>query len=375
MSKPNQIYYDLLQTNLENNDSDPILCQFSEQRNQTLIENPQDYKFSIIRFMIETPALPLFRPTIQYTDDPNLTIYSITLKRSIASPVNGVYNSNEIQQQYIEWTPQDITKSTPKAPLSNTSGLQDNSTGYYNCYNYSWFLKLINDAFETARTTLGISNSPTILFDTASQLFVLSAPKNNYDTGSEEELGFREIYMNKSLYQLFSSFPAVNVSHSINNGLNYRIETNNFKGFSTTTIQTDNTISTPSLMVYGEYSTLYLWSPISAIVFTSSTLPIFPSISSSPVLIREGQIISPNSIEPNTRKIITDLVAVDSYKPYLVYTPSSQYRYIDMIGGSALKDIDIQVYFQDKNGILNEFKLSSGSSCSLKILFEKKIQT
>ena len=46
-----------------------------------------------------------------------------------------------------------------------------------------------------------------------------------------------------------------------------------------------------------------------------------------------------------------------------------------MIGGSALKGIDIQVYFQDKNGILNEFKLSSACSCSLKILFEKKIQT
>ena len=69
-------------------------------------------------------------------------------------------------------TPQDITISTPKAPLSNTSGVKDNSTGYYNCYNCSWFLKLINDAFETARTTLGIGNAPTILFDTASQLFV-----------------------------------------------------------------------------------------------------------------------------------------------------------------------------------------------------------
>jgi hypothetical protein len=89
-------------------------------------------------------------------------------------------------------------------------------------------LKLINDAFETARTTLGIGNAPIILFDTASQSFVLSAPKDNYDTGSVEEFGFWKIYMNKSLYQLFSSFPAVNVSDSINNGLNYRIETNNF---------------------------------------------------------------------------------------------------------------------------------------------------
>ena len=36
MYKPNQIYYDLLQSNLKNNDSEPILCQFSEHRNQTL---------------------------------------------------------------------------------------------------------------------------------------------------------------------------------------------------------------------------------------------------------------------------------------------------------------------------------------------------
>jgi hypothetical protein len=46
-----------------------------------------------------------------------------------------------------------------------------------------------------------------------------------------------------------------------------------------------------------------------------------------------------------------------------------------MIGGSSLKDIHIQVFYQDKNGILNEFKLSSGSSCFIKILFERKIQT
>ena len=42
--------------------------------------------------------------------------------------------------------------------------------------------------------------------------------------------------MNKSLYQLFSSFPAVNVSHTKNNGLSYKKETNNFKEFSTTSI-------------------------------------------------------------------------------------------------------------------------------------------
>ena len=60
----NNIYYDLFQTNLENNDDPPILCQFNEVRNQDFLTNPEDYKMSIVRFMIETPTLPLFRPTI-----------------------------------------------------------------------------------------------------------------------------------------------------------------------------------------------------------------------------------------------------------------------------------------------------------------------
>jgi hypothetical protein len=67
-------------------------------------------------------------------------------------------------------------------------------------------------------------------------------------------------------------------------------------------------------------------------------------------------------------------VAGDSYKPYLAYTPSAEYRYIDLYKGRPIRGIDIQVYFQDRQGQLNEFKLSSGSSCSFKILFTKKVQ-
>jgi hypothetical protein len=50
--------------------------------------------------MIKTPALPLFSPTKQYTNDPNITIYSITLKRITASAVDGVINSSRIYQKY-----------------------------------------------------------------------------------------------------------------------------------------------------------------------------------------------------------------------------------------------------------------------------------
>jgi hypothetical protein len=209
-----------------------------------------------------------------------------------------------------------------------------------------------------------------MFYDSASKLFILSAPKDNYDTNNTA--GYYEIFMNKSLFQLFSSFPNVSVSNDKEKGLNFKIITNSYYGYSTQSIEID-TGTTDCLMVYGEYSTTYLWSPVTSLVFTSTLLPINASNLSNPILTREGEAIKFSSA-PNSRRLITDLVAGDSYKPYLVYTPSAEYRYIDLYEGRPIRDIDIQVYYQDRQGQLNEFKLSSGSSCSLKILFTKKVQ-
>jgi len=164
-SSSNHIYYDLFQTNLENNDNAPILCEFKEKRNQDFLTNPEDYKMSIVRFMIETPTLPLFRPTIQYipidevpsgVNPSNYTIYSITLRNS---------ETNTLSQQFIEWSPQNKFTKIPNPPILNSNTLQDNTTGYYNCFSYAWFLNLINNAFLKASTELSISNAPMIIYD------------------------------------------------------------------------------------------------------------------------------------------------------------------------------------------------------------------
>ena len=370
MSSPNHIYYDLIQTNLENSETDPPQCQFNERRNQEFIKNPEQYKFSITRFMIDTPSLPLFRPIIRYLEptdaliSPDITVYSVSLKLNTA-------DASAASQQYVYWETQDETKIAPTAPYYNPNGLQDNSTGYYNCYSYSWFLRLINVALENAALDLSLSSAPTLLFDRASNLFVLSAPAALYDSASDT---YYEIYMNKALYQLFSSLPSVIVSHTSSYGLNYKITTNNFKGYSKTSITTHNTTDTDSLMVYGEFPTIYLWNCVTSIVFTSSNLPIVPANTSNPALTREGEPIVFNN-QPNTRRLVTDLVAGDSYKPYLVYSPSAQYRYIDLTQGSPLRDIDIQVYFLDRQGQLNPFKLNSGGTATIKILFEKIVKS
>ena len=204
MSQSNYIYYDLIQTHLENADTRPPQCDLNERRNQEFITNPEDYKFTITRFMIDTPSLPLFRPTIQYiepSDDPDvlsqtispdITIYSVSLKLNTDTA-----SDTTVARKYIVWETQDETKPAPQPPYYNSNGIQDNSTGYYNCYAYSWFLRLINDKFLEAATGLGLSSAPTLTFVSASNLFVFSAPSALYDSSLDT---YYEIYMNKALY-------------------------------------------------------------------------------------------------------------------------------------------------------------------------------
>ena len=121
-----------------------------------------------------------------------------------------------------------------------------------------------------------------------------------------------------------------------------------------------------------EYSTISNWSPLSSIVFTSNTLPINPTQLSAPIIYNNGLLVS--AIENNAfASIITDLVSDElCYRPNLLYNPPGEYRLIDLRGNQPLNNIDIQVYWKDKYGKLNQFLLYSGGSCTIKLLFRKK---
>lgn len=60
------------------------------------------------------------------------------------------------------------------------------------------------------------------------------------------------------------------------------------------------------------------------------------------------------------------------YKPNLIYVPSAEYRHIDMHGVNDIKNIDINVFWHDREGMLIPFILQSGTSCSIKLLFKLK---
>jgi len=154
---PDNIYYDILVSNIQSNSTIPIIVNYSDTRSISLLKDTTDYALSIIRFTVSTSVIPVFIPVIQQNQaDIDLTIYSFTL--SYTDTISGITYDF---QQFLEFVPQDSSAQLPKAPNVNLPYyLQDNSTYYYFIYNYSYVINLINQIFANA--LIGLTNVCTL---------------------------------------------------------------------------------------------------------------------------------------------------------------------------------------------------------------------
>jgi hypothetical protein len=375
-SSPDKLYFDIQIENLNNIDQVPTFLSFIETRNTPLLHTPEEYYMSVVRFTIDTPTLPVFTPSIQYNStNRNLTIYSVTL--TWTNPVAPFQQFN--QQTFITFSPQDLASPLPVPPSATANKLQDNSTGYYYIYNYQYWVGLINQTFTACFNALNVqvvaaglvlptTHAPVMTFDTQNNIAIINCDLAGYNTAAANKIN---IFFNRPLYQLFSSFPVFIQPQNATLGKNFLIQTDTFGN--TNTVQFPFSAPTyTAIQVFQEYSTIVLWSPVKSMVFCSSTLPIIATQVSQPIEFVNGNVVGSNGNNSNQSPIITDFVADELYKPQLVYEPSAQYRLISLTGNRPIYTVDISVYWKDAFGVLQPFRLSAGSGASIKILFEKK---
>lgn len=377
VSTPEKIYYDIQVSNLENTNVQAPILQFIETRNNPFLYKSDDYLCSVIRFTLDTPNLPVFIPTIQPNqNDYNLTIYSVSLIWT--NPANPLQSF--VQQSYIQYIPQSAI--VPKPPSTNNpNGLQYNLDGYYNIYNYQYFIYLINGAFIlcyndlktqviSAGLTLPSNFYPVMAWNPDNNTAVVNCDILGYATTLSNPI---KIYFNTPLAELFSSFPVYINSLDSNQGLNAQLITNSYSQSNTIGFPPYGSTQYTAIQVFQEFSTVANWTPITAIVFTTNTLPIVSNQVSSPVVYNNGVVQGNNGNNSLFNQILTDFVSNDgNYKPNLVYEPSAQYRYIELISNRPLNTIDLSVYWKDRYGNLIPFRLASGGSATIKILFTKK---
>lgn len=322
------IYVDLLLTNsIQTKSNERVQVAFNQSESQPILKNTDGYKLSIIRFTLNTETLPIFIPTMRSDTQ---TIYSITMS------YNGVF-----YQQFMDFQPQNLNPVDPDEKLY--------------VYSYQYVIYLVNqcliscfNGLKALEPTLTVSY-PTMSFDINTQISFLSIDNNYYGYNEANKIN---IYMNYPMYYLFNSLPAALINTN-ENGCDYQL---------------NNLIGEKQNILTQEYSTVPLWNPVSSVVFTSNLLPICQS-QTPPIQIYANGSLTNNNSTSNFLNIVTDFIGNDlTFTPFIQYS-AEIYRFLSLKNSSSIRDIDLRVFWINKNtGTLKPLYISSGGSCSIKIL-------
>lgn len=373
------IYYDLMVTNLKSEalDDNQQILKFSETRQVPIVEKANDYYLSIVRFQIDTFNLPVYYAEIQPNQaDPNKMIHSFTLEYQ--APNGTIYQST---RRFLSWTQNDYTKTVPPAPSSNPNGLQSHSPYYY-AYSYTHLLKILNTTLVACITDIYQQiNENTLLFypffawNADSYTISFYGTRNLYESTKlyTDPPGKMTIYFNANMYALLNGFPVKKYGVNNPNGKHYELIVDSFNGANAIPGNNIYFGTYQGIKINQEYSTTMLWSPVAALVFATSTLPITPNQLSAPYIYQDGQLVQYSSQTNQSLNIITDMVTdSQSYKPSLLYIPTAEYRYINLFNNSPITNIDIQCYWRSKLNEHYPMMLPSGGTCTMKLLFKKR---
>jgi hypothetical protein len=364
---PDNVYYDLVISNLNNTNTPPPIAYYNETRSSPIIYEPYKYDLIVARWQLDTNFLPIFIPLIQSNStDPNLTIYSITLQ----------YNNFIGQPAYVIFSPQNKAVEVPLAPAYNRNLLQDDSKGYYDIYTYQYWIYLINNAFQTAYNNLVAvagalpsAFAPVMVFDTQNNIAIVNCDVLGYNISA----GGIKIFFNQALSQLFSSLPFLVESFNDQYNRNFMLQTNVFSVANQSDYPSFGTPLFTAYQIFQEFSTISSWNPIMSIALASNTLPIVPNNEGIPALSINGinqQMSGNNNV---SSQVFTDFVTDGIYKPIVTYTPLI-YRHITLVGDKPISNIDISVFYKNRAGNLIPMRLPAGCSLSIKLLFEKRIK-
>ncbi len=135
--------------------------------------------------------------------------------------------------------------------------------------------------------------------------------------------------------------------------------------------QLNNLMSQDRSALTQDYSTVALWNPVSSVIFTTNLIHIYQS-QTPPIQIYKNGSVTNNSSTSNFLNIITDFVGNDlTFVPYIQYS-AQIYRYLSLKQNAEIRNIDLQVFWLNKdNGALKPLYLGVGSSCQVKLFLTK----
>ena len=409
---PFHVYYDIqLQNNDTSGANESIPLKFEETRNSIILANPSQYFLSIVRFFVDTPVLPVAMPqvetdpTLNPTLDPGQTIYDFCIvptDGSVANPVIG----------HVYYKSTDATLTPP------TVGKNSITNPYYFVYQFQDFIDMINNSIVNYMSTNYPTVAPPFLaMENNSNLLRWYIPQDNtnpwtYGPAVPTKKTY-EIYVNSPLFTLLSSFqydyvnqipgvnefgwykliinPAQNSTIALSTvntranllGLDYVPNNTTLFPFLNTSVYNPTaptlpitTLTKAFQIITQKYASTPLWSPISALIFTTALMPINNELLARPFITNSNPLLDSDLPNNNFSAIITDLEVPltrgDEYKPNVFYTPSAEYRLIDLQSNSPINSIQITVSWKDIYGVNHPLLLEPGTGATMKLMFRRK---
>ena len=381
---PDFVYFDLTTSNFNSSSTPPQPFYYAESRNIPFLQSPEQYDLTILRATAGTSLLPAFIPSIQINqDDPDLTIYSVTLSYA--------YNGTVFDAQaYVEWAPQDLSIPKPPPPSKTSTKSQSNASGYYETTSLSFWTYRVYQALVSAFDeltaevtaaggTLPSNYAPIFAWDSSSNSAYVLADTAGYDLSDTSHPQIK-LFFNPALYALFSSFPVLNFGYAVPHGKSFQIVIADNGGTNAQEITKPNFLDErgspvvwTALATYQEFSTISSMCPITALCFTSGTLPVYPCQVSTPLIYNNGAQLGFEGGNSAVVNLITDIVSNEGvYSPNLVYLPTAVPRMISMLGNSPLSNFDLSIFYRLKSGEMLPHRLASGEAVTMKICFIKK---
>jgi uncharacterized protein YcfL len=374
---PDHIYYDLTARSYASNVTDTsVPIRLSDTRSNPIINDISMYEMSIVRFQVDTfsESLPvLLFQTERFSVDPNIGIYTVTLEYN-----DGAGGLTSSSAENLIWSPQLKDEQVPSSPVSNPSGIQS-FTPYYYVYNFQYFINLINEALTRAMDKLKALVAPVLntveepwLVWNDNQTATLYARESHFDSDVVDPTPKVNIYFNRALYSILSSLPSVKFGLNSPDNKYYQILVKRYNGAKVVTLPNfgiDKLIEVPQ-----EYPTTDQFTPISSIMFTTSTIPVIANQMSNATVYIDGQPNQLNQSYNQFANVLTDISSTDmAYKPSLLYVAQGEYRMISLMNNrQPLNQVDIEVFWVDKVGVKRAVFLPPNASVTLKLMFRKK---
>jgi hypothetical protein len=339
-TKDDNIYYNL---SIINNTQGAIPANFNQTLTNYIIDKPEDYYLSCVRFFLDTSSLPIFL----FESD---TTYWITVSYDgVDYPV----------------------------PVIFTPSFFENSELYKNpIYSYQDFINMINTAIVTACAAASVPGDPPYLYydPKANGLISIFFP-TSWETDITDPT-VPQLYMNSILYYFFDNFLYYFYGEGLTTHKDYMLRVQSLgNGQNTSTY--DISIPAGYYKMSQEYVALNRWKGPSSIAFQSYTMNIRTDYTSGTNNIGDQNSVQTAGtgipIESNITDFIPYIASNDAagWRGNLLYTPTSQYRLIDLLGNKQ-NTIDINIVWRDIYNNAHQFLTAAGSQTSLKLLFVKK---